>query len=245
MLMLHRSSAFLFVFALQIGATCGDDRTFYTRREHAMGIEIKAPRAVSPDALKVANRAATIMLRARPDIAKRMKDLKAAIGIIPRNAFITVLPEYSNLSGKKDSNGNPYDSFKIRGAGAVPGQPVTATSEENLLRLKGDPFAAESVTCHEFAHAIMNLGFTAKDKQRWTVIYSNAKQRNLFPGTFAMTNADEYWAELSQSYFGVNNEINSPVLISHQDPDAFHFLESVYGKAKRTEHQRNPRRVRP
>ena len=207
-----------------------DEDEFYSRREHVLGIEIKAPRVVSPKAFVPAKRAVTIMLTERPDIAKRMEDQNAAIAIIPQKRFITMLPEYAKWSGKNDPNGSPYDSFKVRGAGAVPKQPVTATSEENLLRLPGDPFAKESVICHEFAHAIMNLGFSEEESKEWKSIYKDAKQKNTFAGAFAMTNADEYWAELSQSYFGVNNEINNPLLIRKPDPTAYRFLESIYGE---------------
>ncbi|MEO2036323.1 MAG: hypothetical protein ABGZ35_29975 [Planctomycetaceae bacterium] len=194
-----------------------------------MGIELKAPKTVDPAALKVAKQGISNMLQNRPDIAGRMKARRASLAIIPRAGFITVLPEFRHFSGKNDPNGNPYDSFNVRGAGGIPAQPVTATSEENLLRLKGDPFAAENITCHEFAHAIMNLGFSVDEQRSWKAIYKAAKQNNLFPGAFAMTNADEYWAELSQSYFGVNNEINGPLAIRQHDSDAFRFLERIYG----------------
>jgi len=77
----------------------------------------------------------------------------------------------------------------------------------------------------------MNLGFTNEEKKKWLQIYESAKSRNLFPNAFAMANADEYWAELSQSYFGVNNEINGEELIEQTDPEADHFLKSIYGRA--------------
>ena len=51
---------------------------------------------------------------------------------------------------------------------------------------------------------------------------------NKFPGTFAMTNRDEYWAELSQSFFSVNNEIGGPSEVAEEDGEAFSFLEEVY-----------------
>lgn len=94
----------------------------------------------------------------------------------------------------------------------------------------GGPFAAEDITGHEFAHAIINLGFTEEEMREWMAIYEAAKVQNAFPGTFAMTNADEYFAELSQSYFEVNNEINGRREIRRGDPDAFRFLEQIYGR---------------
>ena len=116
----------------------------------------------------------------------------------------------------------------MRGAGGIPSQPVTATSEENLLELKGDPFWQECITRHEFAHAIMNLGFSEAEKKEWAAIYAEAAKKETFPGSFAMKNADEYWAELSQSYFSRNNEINEPKTIRKGDKAAFEFLRRIY-----------------
>jgi hypothetical protein len=204
----------------------------YARSDTARGITIKAPAAVDPKALDCAKGVLEQMLNGREDIRVRLVERKAALAIIPRNAYLTALPEFASLAGQKDPNGNPYDSFAVRGAGAVLGQPVTATAEENLLKLPGDRFAAESVTHHEFAHAIMNLGFTEADHRRWKAIFNAASDKKLFPGAFAMTNPDEYWAELSQSYFSVNNEINDPKLIREKDPTAAAFLDEVYGSSR-------------
>jgi hypothetical protein len=169
------------------------------------------------------------MLRGRADMAPRLAERNAALAIIPMGVFITALPEFAYLSGRTDANGNTYDSFAVRGAGGIPSQPVTATAEENLMKAPGDPFGQESITHHEFAHAIMNLGFTARDRRRWRSIVDAAAARRLFPGAYAMRNADEYWAELSQSYFSVNNEINGLRLIRRRDPAAAAFLEEIYG----------------
>jgi hypothetical protein len=201
----------------------------YGRTDSTLGITIKAPRSVDPAAVAAAQRILGQMLHGRADIRTRLVDHHAALAIIPRACYITALPEFAALAGKKDPNANAYDSFAIRGAGAVPGQPVTATSEENLLKLSGDPFSAESVTHHEFAHAIMNLGFTQHDRDMWNAIFRRAVAKHLFPGAFAMTSPDEYWAELSQSYFSVNNEINGPAIVHDQDPAAAAFLAAIYG----------------
>jgi hypothetical protein len=75
------------------------------------------------------------------------------------------------------------------------------------------------------------------DHGEWKAIFRAAADRRLFPGAFAMSNADEYWAELSQSYFSVNNEINGPKLIQEKDPTAAAFLEKVYGPLRTAEKQ--------
>jgi len=202
---------------------------YYTHHQDAMGIDVKASSSVDPIAVDIARHTITIMLKHRSDIAQRMKINKAAVAIIPRKAFITELPEFADISGRLDPNGNPYDSFDIRGAGGIPIQPVTATSEENFFNLKDDKFYCESVLVHEFAHAIMNIGFSDSERNQWQLIYNIAKPKNLFPGAFAMTNSHEYWAELSTSFFSVNCEINTAEYIKRKDLKAFKFLQSVYG----------------
>jgi hypothetical protein len=209
----------------------GEDQSFYTQTNEVKGIQIKAPAVVDPRALKAASAIVSVMLQ-DDGIISRMRARKAALAIIPRNVFMTALPEFAYLHGKKDSNNNPYDAFAVRGGGGIRSQPVTAVAEENLLRLKGDPWAAENTTYHEFGHGIMNLGFSEEQLRRWRDIYKSARQRNLFPGAFAMKNADEYWAELTQSFFGVNNEINGATFIRQRDPAAYEFLESVYRPKK-------------
>lgn len=211
----------------------------YTQFLDAEGILIKAPQVASgaqvdARALQRAREIVLAMNNPRPDMRIKMVEREAALAIIPKNAFITILPEFSYLSGRRDPNGNSYDSFTVRGAGGIPGQPVTATSEENLLRLpeNNTRFPSEDITYHEFAHAIMNLGFNIEQRNAWLTIYNSARARNTFPNAFAMVNQDEYWAELSQSWFKVNNDIGTGNEIRARDQEAFWFLESVYGNPR-------------
>lgn len=208
----------------------------YAQSAEELGIGIKAPATVDKKALEAAKVIIKEMLEnARPDVRERLVARKAALGIVPKDRFVTALPEFARLSGGKDVNDNEYDSFKVRGLGAVIGQPVSAVSEESLLRLNNDPFKGMSVTHHEFGHAVMNLGFSEADHVRWKAIYHNAAAKKLLKdnggsGRFAMGNADEYWAVLTTAYFSVNwDELSGPDVIREKDPDAFKFIELVYG----------------
>lgn len=205
-----------------------DSSAYYTQHISILGVLIKAPESVAPQALLEAKRIITLMLEhIRPDIGERLASKKASLAIIPRDQFVTSLPEFSYLSGRLDINGNPYDSFRIRGLGAKQ-QPVTATSEENLLKLPNDSFWAEDITVHEFAHAIMNLGFAPEDVLKINSLYRDALSKGRFHGSFAMTRVDEFWAELTQSFFSVNNEIGGPERIAEDDLEAYRFLERIY-----------------
>ena len=97
------------------------DFPYYTQFRDASGITVKAPSVVDPRALDAAVQVVEQMLRGRDDIRGRLVQQEAALAIIPRDSFVTELPEFAWLSGQIDRNGNAYDSFAIRGLGAVRG----------------------------------------------------------------------------------------------------------------------------
>ena len=214
---------------LRVTATPSD---YYTQALFADGVLIKSAANVSPDALVAAADVVGWMLEtARPDIPDCMADVGADLAIIPRDEFVTSLPEFAFLSGGSDFTGRTYDSFAIRGLGAVKGRPVTATSEETLLGI-GAPRDL-NVTVHEFAHAIQNLCFTPADHEEWGRFYAGALDANLYPGTHAMHDVMEFFAVFSSSYFGVTDELGdrqtSREMIRSDFPRIFESLEQIYG----------------
>ncbi len=205
---------------------------YYTKALVANGVVIKATDKVADEAMSVAADLVRWMLRtARQDIVDCMANVGAGVAIIPRDDFVTTLPEFANLRGKSDFTGRTYDSFQIRGLGAVRGQPVTAAAEEHLIGV-GTPKDLH-ITVHEFAHAIQNLCFTASDDTRWSRFYAQALQANLYPGSHAMHDVYEFFAVFSSSYFGVTDELGrretSRTMIRRDFPDIFAFLQEVYG----------------
>ena len=213
---------------------------YYTQFVDAAGVRVKASAAVDARALEVGANTIRHMLAHRPDIAQRMSDAGAALAIIPKDRYITEIPELSYLQGRQDPNGNPYDSFMVRGAGGIAGQTTTVTSEENLLGSDEDRtrFWAEDITVHEWAHTIENLGFDDATRGKWRELFDRAREVGLWPGTFAMTvdEGREFFAELSQSFFEANNEIGGREELGGNGQegvlaDIFEALEDVYGQA--------------
>ena len=189
---------------------------YYTQFGQVDLIQIKASDAVSPEALTAAANILGRMMDHRPDIAERLSDSGGSLAIIPTNSYITELPEFRHLSGELDPNGNPYDSFAIRGAGGIPTQTTTATAEENLLDLPENStrFWDEDITVHEWAHAIENIGFDDQTRAEWLELFHAAREANLFPGTFGLETEGgrEFFAEMTQAFFGVDNRIQQEEL---------------------------------
>ena len=76
----------------------------------------------------------------------------------------------------------------------------------------------------------MDLGFNSAMHTQWSEIYENAAQTQRFSGTLEIPHAKAYFAELSLSYFSVNNERVGPSDVLAEDPDAYAFLEAIYAR---------------
>ena len=213
---------------------------YYRQFLSVKGTVIKATGKVDPEALYVAGDIVGAMLSGRQDIADCMAVVGAGLAIIPKDEYITTLPEFAWLKGQSDFTGRTYESFQIRGLGAVKGQPVSATSEESLLGLDltdypHNRFPFDSLaTVHEFAHGIQNLCFTQSDWQQWEGFYNSALRAGIFPGTHMMADVLEFFAVFSTAYFEVTDEIGRDAgrgTVEEEYPDIFKSLNEIYGGA--------------
>ncbi len=225
----HDASRQAMLDTLHITAEPSD---YYTQAVLLDGVLIKASAKVDPDALAAAGEVIRWMLgTARQDVRACMADMGAGLAIIPRDEFVTSLPEFAAQRGGSDFTGRTYDSFAIRGLGAVRGQPVSATSEESLIGTEHERDL--NITVHEFAHAIQNLCFTPADAEKWGRFYGEALGAGLYPGTHAMHDVFEFFAVFSSSYFGVTDELGnretSRDMIRDEFPEIFESLEEIYG----------------
>ena len=210
----------------------GAPSDYYTQALLVDGVLIKAAAQVDPTALTAAGDVIGWMLEtARDDIVACLARVGAGLAIIPKDEFVTTLPEFAWLAGNADFTGRTYESMAIRGLGAVEGQPVSSTSEESLI---GDDSQRDlNVTVHEFAHGIQNLCLTPDDDAKWSAFYSDALEANIYPGTHAMYDVFEFFAVFSSAYFRVTDELadrdTSRELIQTEYPDIFASLEDLYG----------------
>ena len=63
----------------------------------------------------------TMLAHARRDIRECLPNVGAGLAIIPKDEYVTTLPEFADLKGKRDFTGRAYESFRIRGLGGVKG----------------------------------------------------------------------------------------------------------------------------
>jgi hypothetical protein len=206
---------------------------WYAKYVSADGFPVVGSKNVTDHAILEAAWLVRHMLAHRPDCREALIKNKVRLAVMAYNEFTTDVPEHSGLQPAE------YWNRRARGLGPTRARPAVSAAEENLLCLKGDPYAAENILIHEFGHAVQDMGMKTADPafdRRIREAYENAKEADLWKGTYAMTNYHEYWGEGTQSWFDTNrrndnqhNDIDTREKLKKYDPALAKLLEEVYG----------------
>lgn len=217
---------------------------FYTQRVSANGFQIVASEKVNPYALKEAAYLINLMLAHRPDVRTALIKSGARMCILAHNEFTTDLPEFAKLGDEKNPDfpaisGKEFWDARARGTGGSETDPYCASAEENLLAYPGDPYAAECILIHEFAHCIHLRGMMNVDPTfdaRLKATYEAAMKTGLWKTKYASVNHYEYFAEGVQSWFDNNrvndhdhNHVNTRALLLEYDPGLAAMCREVFG----------------
>lgn len=208
-----------------------DTYTQYARA--AEGIPVLATARVRREAVAEAAWLINRMLTKRRDVAREIARSPARFVVMAHDEFTTDVPEHADLHPRE------YWDRRARGLGATLERPATSCGEENLLCFPGDPYATENILIHEFGHTIHELGLVRADptfQGRLEAAFTAAGEHGRWKGTYAATNAAEYWAEGVQSWFSCNRvdddqhgRVNSPAAVREHDPPLASLLEEVFG----------------
>ena len=177
---------------------------FFQKYLSAKGLPIISSAKVNDYALKETAYLADLMLSQREDIRQAMIANGSQIIVIGHAEFTTDIPNYAAMKPKD------FWDARARGLGGSETDPVCACAEENILAMPGDPYAAENIFIHEFAHNIHLRGLLKLDPtfdDRLKKTYNDALAKGLWKGKYAATNHHEYFAEGVQSWFN-NNRVN-------------------------------------
>ena len=206
---------------------------FYRKHVSASGYPIVSSGRVNDYALKEAAYLVDLMLAKRPDVRAAMVRSGSRLIVMAHDEFTTDMPEYARLRPK-----NHWDR-RARGLGGSQTDPVCSCAEENLLAYPGDPYAAENILIHEFAHNMHLRGMVRVDKTfdtRLKLAYDRAIAKGLWAGKYAASNHHEYFAEGVQSWFDNNrqddhdhNHVNTRKELREYDPALAALCEEVFG----------------
>lgn len=206
---------------------------FFAKRLDYLGIVIKAPTNVVDEALFAARERLAMMLTNLPSVAAKLRKAGAELHIIGRDQVTTDLPEWRHDKGKPlaEYNGLTRDE-RTRGMGGL----LTSCGEENLLRLEVDRYRGRDICVHEFAHNILGHGATREFRQKVREQHRRSLARGLWVGSYAGSNHDEFFAELSMWYFGTHGDLkmtgpkpaDGRKGLKDYDPEAFALLDEFY-----------------
>ena len=209
------------------------EREFFSKRLDYDGIPIKAHVVVSDAALYAARDRLEALLKHLPRIRARLVAAGVELHIIGQDQVTTDLPEWRHDKGKPlaEYQGLTRDE-RTRGMG---GREVSC-GEENLLRLEKDRYRGRDICVHEFAHAIQGYGMSRAERESFRRQYRRSLEKGRWVKSYAGSNADEFFAELSMWYFGTRGDLamtgpkpaDGPEGLKAYDPEAFALFDAFY-----------------
>jgi alpha-glucosidase len=113
---------------------------------------------------------------------------------------------------------------------------LTSCGEENLLRLKKDRYYGRDICLHEFSHNIRNQGISREVRAKFDEQHKRSLAKGLWVKSYAGSNADEFFAELTMWYFGTHGDLrmsgpkpaNGREGLRAYDPEAFALFDDFY-----------------
>jgi alpha-glucosidase len=214
---------------------------FYKKYVYCRTLPILGSKRVSDKALLEANYVVRRMFCYRHDILKAMIDSGMRLVVIGRNERTADIPEYKKFV--VPPSGGSADRLKAglhtsRGLDYTAERGIVSVGEENLLHLRRDSHAGESVLIARMAHAMhvivghrpVDPDFDKRQKQQYELrvkridkefnekleqLYANAVQKGLWKNTPTARNHEEYWVEGVKSWFDANGQSIRPAGISN------------------------------
>ena len=229
------------------------EKDFFSKRLDFHGIPIKAHQVVVDEALYAAyDRLAllfTNLLTKQPMVLSNLVAAGAQLHIIGRDQVTTDLPEWHHDKGKPlaEYNGLTRDQ-RTRGMGGL----LTSCGEENLLRLDKDRYRGRDICLHEFSHSVLDNGCPREIKARFAAQRARSLAKGLWVKSYAGSNVDEFFAELTMWYFGTHGDTrmtgpkpeNGREGLKEYDPEAYALMDDFYsGRIKIEKIEPRRRRV--
>ena len=224
---------------------------FYEKYVDAAGIPVTTSARVPDVAILMARDIVLEMLMARPDLRERLVVDHQRVGVMAVDEMTTDIPEqrdwkkpelsdprlttcekknYAEIAAMTDRE---YWNKRARGMGGE----YTTGAAENILGVPGTRYFGENIFVHEFSHSILNAVREVDPLLYGRVerAYASAMKLKLWPGHYAETTIDEYWAEGTQFWYESNfafkteqYTIVSADDLREHDLALFNVLEEVY-----------------
>ena len=213
------------------------EKGFFSKQLDFHGIPIKSHKIVLDEALYAAHERLALLftnlLTKQSMVISNRVARGAELHIIGRDQVTTDSPEWRHDKGKPlaEYNGLTRDE-RTRGMGGL----LKSCGEENLLRLVKDRYLGRDICLHEFSHNLLNNGCPREIKARFAAQRTNSLAKGRWQKSYAGSNVDEFFAELTMWYFGTHGDLsmtgskptNGREGLRKYDPEAFALMDDFY-----------------
>src|SRR5262249_23924101 len=104
------------------------------------------------------------------------------------------------------------------------------------LKLQKDRYFGRDICVHEFSHGIRNYGIPGVVREQFDEQYRRSLDKGLWKNSYAGSDSDEFFAELTMWYFGTHGDLhmaepkpgNGPEGLRKYDSEAFALFDDFY-----------------
>jgi hypothetical protein len=205
---------------------------FYSKERWAQGLRVRAHRSVSDEAIEIAAQRICALLARCEVVQANLTEAGAELHVIGQHQAVSDLPMYRHLAGLPFEGTATIDE-RGRGYGGL----HACCSEESLLRLPSARHRDHRDVCsHELAHTVLSFGLDEPLRAQVQARYEAALESGLWPSTYASTDVQEFFAELTMWYVGSRGDLGAlpdprpgPDWLRGYDPESFELLDAIYG----------------
>lgn len=204
------------------------------------GILVRAGENVSDYALELTGKIVDRMLAKIPEVAAKLVELHADVGIYSLKENAYDIPEHRM--------GYLLATRPVEGFGGTVENPVSSVAEANVIRLRTGRYATryphEMILVHEFGHAIHLIGINSLEDQTLARnirdCYEHARAAGLWKDSYAISNYEEYFATLGTVWYnvmeegvdgtwdGIRGPVNTREELQEYDEQGYRLMESIY-----------------
>lgn len=219
--------------------------SYYTKTKMSdTGIIVKADDTVAYSSLEAAAEQIDLFLQnTETKIAETMAEAGCSLAVYSPHQNVYLIPEHREwfsltMYDVEGYGGNEWNNC------------VSSIAERNILRTRNevaDPYLNtsypdENILIHEFGHCVKSIGLENNKNQTYIEAfqkaYENAKEKKLWPNTYAISNEDEFFATVCTVWFnvmsesadwtdGVRSPINTREDLALYDPVTYAFFETI------------------
>ena len=214
---------------------------FYEQYIDVGGVPVVSSADVPDEALVSVAQMLAEMLTHNAELRANIASFPSHVAVLGLEEEIADIPEFGRVIAQHPDWG-VFDGrtvAELRAVGATTFLPVTVAAEENALCYEEDTYR-EDTSVHELAHTFLLVGLEGEAgagelRARLEQGLADALAAGLWTGSYAASNADEYWAEGVQAWFDVGwsiTGVDTRTELEAYDATFAAIMREVFGDAE-------------